>query len=184
MGDIGLSLGCRAAERNPRWCQTARTTHGTLPVKRADVPEGRWSPPRQDRPLNGCGPELSDRGIDCTFSLTPAKLRVSQLWLPVGLGGGDQALDPDADPPDTGSVELEPVVEGQRVSVNLVRHIGWCRRSDGAGQLGEVGEAHRDRHGAPEHALLAHTGRRTSGHPQELATYDSGIIGITAQCLL
>ncbi len=155
-----------------------------LPVKRADLPEGRWPPPRQDRPLNGSRPELSDGGIDCTFSLTPAILRVGQLWLPVGLGGGDQALDPDADPSYSGSVEPEPLVEGQRVSVNLVRHVGWCRGRDRAGQLGEVGEAHRDRHGPPEHALLAHTGRRTSGHPQELATNDSGVIGITAQRLL
>ena len=84
-------------------------------MKRPDVPKGSRPPPCQDRTLNGSGTELSNGGIDRTFGLTPAILRVSQLRLPMGIGGGDQALDANPDPSYPGSVEPEPLVKGQRV---------------------------------------------------------------------
>ena len=115
--------------------------------------------------LNCSWPEFSDRRIDCKIGFSPSSLWVGQL-LPIDTMPVNELFDPNSDTPDPCALHAEPLVELERLRVDLDRDIGRRRKGGGASQLGEVGESHRDGDGAARHLLFPHPVSRAVCHPK------------------
>ena len=88
--------------------------------------------------------------------------RAPSVQLPVASAGRGEALDPDADQPDPGPVQLERVVERAGGGVDLVAGVGRRGQRPGPGDRAEVGEPHLDADGPADAARTRAAGPRSS----------------------
>src|SRR4029453_397112 len=95
-----------------------------------------------------------------------------------------QLLDPNPDTPDPCPLHAEPLIELQRLRVDLDGDIRRYRKGGRASQFGEVGEPHRDGDRAAHHLLLPHPASRAVSHPEQLTADGVRVVGIAPEGLL
>ncbi len=148
------------------------------------VPRRRASPPSRLAGVTAALPKRrTARSAAWSASAQPCSRSPSRSWRSVP----DRGRSPSSRTPTSrmpGALEPQGLEQRGGLLVDLAGDVGRLAQGARPGERGEVGEADRHRHRAPDHLGRAHPGADPRRETQQLAQHDLTVVGVASEGLV